>query len=1124
MPVFGTGLKRTDGRTNPQINTTIRYLSSPNMISNLSFWFDANDNTTIQLQQGNTSNVTGWTSKGNFPIQISTIAQVAPLVPNNAVLPYTVPNSLNGKQTIFMNGVSSMLQFVSSVNNTTVATNNETTVFTVANPTNAVSNAVLFAYDFSFINRIVGQINFAGAGTSFFYGNGTPTGLVGGSGGTYYGLGYYQNTFYSRNSDTSIAIKFRGAPLASATNSATMNTNSHFAIGGFPGTGNPTSFNNPFPYYNTLPRFFIGNYAEILWYNRGLTDDEIVGVEGYLAKKWGIQNQLKFNHIGVATGPPLLGYRLITYPRLVSNYGLWYDAMDTSTIKDVGGNFPPLLPPNALGVGQWNDKSSNNKHLQNYVTQPSQFNLMSPGTFYPAVFSPGYSNNLYYNLRSPTTISYTGSSISAFFVLSVSPNANDNTFFSLSSTFNGTMPIPNNPTGPNVSTFDFSLNYISNTIGFSRFGGGGAFGLNPRSSNNIITAPFTTNTTTLVSMFINGDSTTLGNVLPSTNLISINGAFVSSSTTYSGRPFNLQYISMFGNYNFPANSVSFFNEVAVFYRTLTTPERTLIESQLINKWKLPSNAPVSFINSLPVTSGLFGWYDAYDQNTVLRNASNNVSMWLDKSGQSNHMSTVLCQFGSNTRSNIYYSSIGVSTNSLSALFFPSTFAIMTTSSLVVNQSFSTFSMISVGNFFKLPNGPTPRNVSLYSTVGAQDNAILGSILDSAGGNVPVNNLNEKFSTFHINTMLVNLGTTTDTGSGILTSNAITYFNGVSNLTTTGLIYSGMIRPSYISLMGSGITNTPAEGDLRNNSGSLAEVLLYNRILNNTELSNVHTYLLNKWNISTLISNVPVTRGLNLWLDAYDPATVIFSTNTNLVQQWRDKSVSTLHFSNALTSGYVRPPTYTTNPTNNLPGLLFSNNNPTNTYVTGIYNCNFNYPVTKEATIFTVAQWSSGNNSYYSPVFCMLSNNEVVFYNANNFIVVGPANGNLVSLFRATQAGYLGNIGNTLDRPTLVTGVFNSSFSTSVILDIPQNHAAVGRNGMIGFTNISSFISTLGDGLTITATNFNVNQAVLGLRAPSGGDATWNHSGYIHEVLLYNRTLSFVERQQVESYLLSKWYI
>jgi hypothetical protein len=319
-------------------------------------------------------------------------------------------------------------------------------------------------------------------------------------------------------------------------------------------------------------------------------------------------------------------------------------------------------------------------------------------------------------------------------------------------------------------------------------------------------------------------------------------------------------------------------------------------------------------------------------------------------------------------------------------------------------------------------------------------------------------------------------------------------------------------------------NDEANGDTRADSGYLGEVLLYNRILNSNELLNTHTYLLNKWGISTVVSNVPVTSGLNLWLDCYDPLTMTFSTNTSQVIQWRDKSISSLHFSNALTNATIRPPTYTTNPVNGLPGLLFSNSAPTTTFATSLYNCNFNYPRTTEATIFTVAQWNSGNGSFYSPVFCMLSNNEFVNNTANSFTVVGPANGLNVNLYRSSPGGYLTNIANTLDRPTLVTGVFNSSFSTTVIVDIPQNNIAVGRNGVIGSRNISSFISTLGNGLAISTLNFNVNQAVLGLRAPAGGDSTWYHSGYIHEVLLYNRTLAFNERQQVESYLLSKWNI
>ena len=1094
MPIWGTGPQRTDGQTNPQINATILYYSSPNQIANLSLWFDATDNTTIQLQQGNSSNITGWTSKGNVPIQISTIAVVAPLTPNNAVLPYTVPNALNGRQTIFMNGVSSMLQFTSSIRNSALVTNNETTIFTVANPTNAVSNNILFAYDFSFFNRIVYQINFPGAGLSFFYGNGVAPTFTGGSGGTYYGLGYYQNTVYRRSSDTSIAIKFRGSILNSNSNSVLMNTNSHFGIGGGPGHGQPTTFNNAFPYYNTLPRFFTGNIAEILWYNRGLTDDEIVSVEGYLAKKWGIQNQLRFNHVGVARNPPLMGYRLLSYPTApASNAALWFDTMDTATMSNTVGR----APPNNLDfVQNMRDKASG---CNAFTTRWPVFDL----------YAWGYKPTLKYIHLNPnnarflgTPPFYRGSTLSMFLVVNAGL-----TPAGLGSNIVTIGEDAGNPLSRGLSI------YVRNnsTIGIQR-------------GVNLISSFYQTGSNILVSAFVNGNNFTTGGLPPSTTALYFNGSLVASTPTPSSiSTFNMINYCMGGNNNFQDFQGNI-SEWLVFYRTLTSAEINNVHSVMLPKWSLPSNAPITYINSLPVTSGLFGWYDAYDQTTVLRNRSNNVSMWLDKSGQNNHMSTNLLTYGSNTGSNIYYSSVSISTNQFPSLFFPSTFAFMQTSTLITNQNLSSMTMIAVKRGRKIVNGPQLRTVSLFSTLGQLERAggVIGATVNQFYDyNISNTQLTSNFSTFHINTLVGNVGPSAE--NGVASRTAVTYYNGGNAQTTTSLAYVGNLYPSYMRLM-NGPYNDIFNGDVRTDSGYLGEVLLYNRILNSNELFNTHTYLLNKWGISTLVSNVPVTRGLNLWLDAYDPLTVTFSTNTTQVTQWRDKSISSLHFSNALTNNGIRIPSYTTNPANSLPGLLFSNTTPTNPYATGLYNCNFNYPVTREATIFTVAQWSSGNASFYSPVFCMLSNNEFVNNTANSFTVTGPANGLNVNLYRSSPGAFLTNIANTLDRPTLVTGVFNSSFTTTVIPDIPQNNIAVGRNGVIGSRSISSFISTLGNGLHIRSVDFNVNQAVLGLRAPAGGDGTWYHSGYIHEVLLYNRTLAFSERQQVESYLMSKWRI
>jgi hypothetical protein len=303
------------------------------------------------------------------------------------------------------------------------------------------------------------------------------------------------------------------------------------------------------------------------------------------------------------------------------------------------------------------------------------------------------------------------------------------------------------------------------------------------------------------------------------------------------------------------------------------------------------------------------------------------------------------------------------------------------------------------------------------------------------------------------------------------------------------------------------------------NGLISEVILYNRGLSNSERLQVENYLINKWGISTLISNVPVTSGLNLWLDCYDQQTMTFSTNTSQVTQWRDKSLCNLHMSNPGTFAVSKLPTYTVNSVNNLPGLQFSNN--TTTFYTNLWNSNFRYPVVREATIFSVFQANSGNNSFYNPIFTMLFSNEVFFNSANGFCLSAAGVGNQINSIRSSP-GIAVTVGNTLNTPALATAVYNSSFTT--IPDIPQNRVAVGRNGVIGATSISSFISTIGNG-ALSTHNFVVNHASLGTRgAGTNGDGTWYNSGFIHEVILYNRALTFVERQAVESYLLSKWNI
>ena len=552
------------------------------------------------------------------------------------------------------------------------------------------------------------------------------------------------------------------------------------------------------------------------------------------------------------SGGPLMGYRFLPYTQVVSNYGLWFDAMDTSTIRDVGGNFPPRLPPNQLGIGRWNDKSGNNRFLSNYVERVSDFNLLGTN-YYPTVvqrFTPG--NPFSPRLRSQDCNNYyTGCNISAFFVLSARSNNINDALLGFTSSFNA-MPTPltgNRLVTNSNSTFDFTLTYDSSNIGLSRFGA--------NTINNVVSAPYT-GAYSLVSIFVNGTQNTIGNVLPSTNLISINGAFVSSSSFYAGRNFNIRYLSIFGGYNFTTSNTVSFNEIGVFYRTLTTPERLAYESQLIRKWGLPSNAPI---------------------------------------------------------------------------------------------------------------------------------------------------------------------------------------------------------------------------------------------------------------------NVPVTSGINLWLDAYDATTITYSTNTTLVTRWSDKSLSNFNMSNPGTLGASKMPTYTTVSPNRLPSLQFSNSAPATTFYTNLWNSNFTYPQTRETTLF-VTYSSTSNAGFYGPLFTMLSNNEV-FYDRGNGFEINVVNGNGgIGLVRSTVRIYNSLIPNGHNTTTLASVIFNSSFTN--IPDIPQRSFGLSRNGVVGFVQPSSLISSVG---FLSTQNFTVNQGVLGTRGPgTSGDQQWYYSGFIHEVLQYNRALTFVERQQVESYLMSKWNI
>ena len=109
---------------------------------------------------------------------------------------------------------------------------------------------------------------------------------------------------------------------------------------GNPSTG--TAFYNIGDYYGGSP--FYGYINEILVFNRALQNDECQQVEGYLAWKWGVVQNLPTTHPYYYAKAPQTAFQ----PTNLPSCALWVDGADTNTLSG--------------RVTQWNDKSTNNNH------------------------------------------------------------------------------------------------------------------------------------------------------------------------------------------------------------------------------------------------------------------------------------------------------------------------------------------------------------------------------------------------------------------------------------------------------------------------------------------------------------------------------------------------------------------------------------------------------------------------------------------------------------------------------------------------------------------------------------------------------------------------------------------
>ncbi len=252
------------------------------------------------------------------------------------------------------------------------------------------------------------------------------------------------------------------------------------------------------------------------------------------------------------------------------------------------------------------------------------------------------------------------------------------------------------------------------------------------------------------------------------------------------------------------------------------------------------------------------------------------------------------------------------------------------------------------------------------------------------------------------------------------------------------------------------------------AGDIAEIAFYNRALSDTERTQVESYLRDKWSASKFA--VPVTSGLSMWLDASsinsnDPAQVVTDSNGIHLLNWLDRS---LNNQRASQTTLANEPLYVPGGINGRPVVRFDGQSQyMYTSFPQFLGDKSIFVVQRRTSAAVGTEISSSNGS------------GIFFSNIGSIETIGRLN-------VAHDLQIQGGIGSPILKSLIRSGTTETM--------------------RVDGTAASGTIPDAAGG------NFTLSSAGY----PFGGD--------VGEILVYNRALSDTERQSVENYLNSKWYI
>jgi hypothetical protein len=220
-------------------------------------------------------------------------------------------------------------------------------------------------------------------------------------------------------------------------------------------------------------------------------------------------------------------------------------------------------------------------------------------------------------------------------------------------------------------------------------------------------------------------------------------------------------------------------------------------------------------NDLPVKRGCLMWLDGADDSVFTYSSGTSVSEWRDKSGNNNHVSN---------SNGTYQPSRNVTINSKSAVNFSD-------DSLQATNVFSS----------------TATSYTKIAVVYQTSNTT-GNVISSNTGHAFYFGGSTQIRLYHNGTFVTSSVSLANNTAGII-SGTVQYNSSSS---ASGEVFvngtSGGTGTTSTASIGSTAVQIGSFNGANYFTGYIAEVLVYDRVLSSDELTKVHNYLQNKWNI------------------------------------------------------------------------------------------------------------------------------------------------------------------------------------------------------------------------------------------------------------------------------------